>query len=144
MNHPAYDVINANIGNAWRLENAVLVARRGGVDVFLGHGSGYKTARQMQAKLAEEYNDVAMIALRLVQRTRHGGTSARVAARAELGTRFPGVVQVAGIWRIHGTGLLGVPVDLELRRLRASEVPGLHDPRDTSRMYPVRRPVESA
>jgi len=45
MNHPAYDVINQTVGNAWRLENAVLVSKRSGEDIFLGHGSGHKTAR---------------------------------------------------------------------------------------------------
>lgn len=143
MNHPAYDVINRTIGNAWRLENAVLVTRRGGQDVFLGHGSGHKTEAQMRAKLAEEYNDVATIALRLVQRTRRGSSADRAAARTELATRFPGVVEVSGTWRVRGTGLLSVPVDLELRLLRASDIPGLRDPRDTTRMYPVRRAVES-
>ena len=57
-NHPAYDVINRTIGNAWRLENALLVSRRGGTDVFLGHGSGRKTHAMMRSKLAEEYNEV--------------------------------------------------------------------------------------
>lgn len=144
MNHPAYDVINRNIGNAWRLENAVLVTRRGGQDVFLGHGSGHKTEAQMRAKLAEEYNDVATIALRLVQRTRRGTSAERAAARTELASRFPGLVEVSGKWRARGSGLLSVPVDQELKLLRASEIPGLRDPRDTTRMYPVRRAVESA
>jgi hypothetical protein len=142
-NHAAYDVINDNVGNAWRLENAVLVSRKSGEDIFLGHGSGHKTSRQMRAKLAEEYNDVARIALRLVQKTRRGPAAARAAARTELSTRFH-VVLVAGKWRIQGTGLRGVHVDDELKLLRASDIPGLQDPADTTRMYPVRRPIESA
>jgi hypothetical protein len=142
-NHPAYDVINDNVGNAWRLENAVLVSRKSGEDIFLGHGSGHKTARQMRGKLAEEYNDVARIALRLVQSTKRGPAAARAAARTELSTRFH-VVLVAGKWRIQGTGLRGVHVDDELKLLRASDIPGLQDPADMSRMYPVRRPSESA
>jgi hypothetical protein len=144
MNHPAYDVINRNVGNAWRLENAVLVSRRSGQDIFLGHGSGHKTAHQMRSKLAEEYNDVGLIALRLVRRTQRGRSADRAAARSELATRFPGVVDVGGTWRIRGTGLLGIAVDIELKLLRASDIPGLRDPRDMSRMYPVIRPAESA
>jgi hypothetical protein len=144
FNHPAYDVINRMIGNAWRLENAILIERAGGADVFLGHGSGRKTAQQMQAKLAEEYNDVAMIALRLVGRTKRGSTADRTLARAELATRFPEVIEVASTWRILGTGLFGISVDIPLARLRASAVPGFRDPRDTTVMFPVRRPAESA
>jgi hypothetical protein len=143
-NHPAYDVINRRIGNAWRLENAVLVLRSGGNDVFLGHGSGRKTAAQMKAKLAEEYNDVASEALRLVQRTRRGSASSRAAARAELTTRFPGVVEVGGRWRVQGTGMRRVAVDIPLALLRPSQIPGLFDPANPGVMYPVRRAVESA
>ncbi len=143
-NHPAYDLINKNVGNAWRLENAVLIARHGGADVFLGHGSGRKTTAQMRAKLAEEYNDVAMIAMRLVQRMRRGTAAARAAARAELATRFPDVVQVGSVWRIRGTGMLSVAVDIPLGRLRASQIPGLFDPSSPGHLYPVRRAAESA
>lgn len=143
-NHPGYDVINENVGNAWRLENAVLVARSGGTDIFLGHGSGRKTAAEMKAKLAEEYNDVALVALRLVQRTRRGTAAARAAARTELATRFPGVVHVGSVWRIRGTGMLNVAVDIPLALLRPSQVPGLFDPSNPSHLYPVRRAVESS
>lgn len=138
-NHAAYDVINKHVGNAWRLENAVLVEKRGGTDVFLGHGSGRKTAAQMRAKLAEEYNDVALRALRLARRARAGSA----AARAELSTKF-GVTEVGGEWRIRGTGLQNVAVDEKLRLLRASDIPGLFAPSTPGVMYPVRRPAESA
>jgi hypothetical protein len=138
-NNAAYDVINRNVGNAWRLENAVLVAKSGGADVFLGHGSGRKTEAQMRAKLAEEYNDVATTALRLVRRARQGSAS----ARDELRGKF-GVTEVGGQWRIRGTGLQGVAVDQELRLLRPSDIPGLYAPSTPGVMYPVRRPSESA
>src|SRR6266540_750810 len=40
-NHRTYDLINAGIHEAWRLENAVLVDKtKRGADIFLGHGSG--------------------------------------------------------------------------------------------------------
>lgn len=143
-NHPAYDVINDTVGNAWRLENAILISRPGGTDVFLGHGSGRKTAAQMRAKLAEEYNDVATIALRLVGRTRRGSAASRAAARAELSSRFPGLALVGTTWRIQGTGLRGVAVDIPLSLLRASQIPGMFDPADRAHLYPVRRAAESA
>jgi hypothetical protein len=143
-NHKAYDVINDRIGNAWRLENAVLVARPRGTDIFLGHGSGRKTAADMRAKLAEEYNDVALMALRLVQKTKRGSGSARTAARAEIAAEFPGVRQVSGKWRVVGTGIFDLPVDIPLTLLRPSQIPGLFDPGDPTKMFPVRRPVESA
>jgi len=138
-NHPAYDVINKKIGNAWRLENAVLVEKRGGTDQFLGHGSGRKTEAQMRAKLAEEYNDVATKALRLVRQARAGSATARTTLRDDFG-----VNEVGGVWRVQGTGLQGVAVDEELRLLRPSAIPGLYAPSTPGVMYPVRRPVESA
>jgi hypothetical protein len=143
-NHSAYDVLNQEIGNAWRLENAVLIERnRRGEDIFLGHGSGRKTARQMRAKLAHEYNDVAGIALRLVAQTRSGSSSARARAEDQLRTRFPNVHRVGSEWRIQGTNLEGVVVDEVLREIRPHEVIGLYDPVDPTQMYQVRRPAES-
>ena len=128
-NHRSYDVINRRIGNAWRLENALLIARHGGTDVFLGHGSGRKTDADMRAKLAEEYNDVANMALLLVQRTKPGRSAAtRAAARTELASKFPGVVQVGGRWRVVGNGIFDLPVDIPLSRLRASQIPACSTP----------------
>jgi len=142
-NHPGYDAINENVGNAWRLENAVLIRRQEGEDIFLGHGSGQKTAGQMKTKLAAEYNRVANMALRLVERTRRGTAAQRASARQELADRFPNVHEVGGRWRVQGDGFAG-PVDVELRRIRAREVLGLYDPWSPGNMYPVRRPAESA
>ncbi|MGH2968549.1 MAG: hypothetical protein ACRDK0_05730 [Solirubrobacteraceae bacterium] len=147
FNHAAYDPLNEAIGNAWRLENALLIDRLGGsnddrtvgTDVFLGHGSGRKTAQQMRAKLAEEYNDVVNIALPITARADRGDA----AASSELATRFPNVSKVGSEWRVQGDGFAGA-VDIELRRIMPSEVVGPHDPDDPSLMYPVRRPIESA
>src|SRR5262249_49699528 len=137
------ELINT-VGNAWKLENAVLVEQSGGADVFLGHGSGRRTAAQMKAKLAEEYNDVAIIALRLVQHTKRGSSAARAAARAELAGKFPAVREVGGVWRIRGAGMFNVPVDIPLAFMRPGQMPGLFNPADPTHLYPVRRPVESA
>ena len=147
FNHAAYDPLNARVGNAWRLENALLVDRLGGsntdrtvgTDVFLGHGSGRKTSQQMKAKLAEEYNDVVDMAKPLADRADRGDA----AASAAMTDRFPNVRKVGSEWRIVGSGFAGA-VDVELRRVRPDEVVGPHDPNDPSQMYPVRRPIESA
>jgi hypothetical protein len=147
FNHAAYDPLNANVGNAWRLENALLVDRLGGSnddrtvgqDVFLGHGSGRKTSHQMKAKLAEEYNDVVAMAQPIARRVDSGDP----AASTELTERFPNVQKVGAEWRVQGDGLAG-PVDIELRRIQPDEVIGPKDPDNPGLMYPVRRPMESA
>jgi hypothetical protein len=147
FNHAAYDPLNKAVGNAWRLENALLVDRLGGsnddrtkgTDIFLGHGSGRKTLHQMKAKLAEEYNDVVAMAQPLAARADRGDPS----ASTELSTRFPNLHKVGAEWRVQGTGLAGA-VDIELRRIQPDEVIGPHDPKSPGQMYPVRRPMQSA
>jgi hypothetical protein len=147
FNHAAYDPLNENVGNAWRLENALLVDRLGGsnddrtrgTDIFLGHGSGRKTSHQMKAKLAEEYNDVVAMAQPIATRADRGDA----AATTEMSTRFPNVHKVGSEWRVQGDGLAGT-VDIELRRILPDEVIGPHDPDSPGQMYPVRRPMQSA
>lgn len=152
FNHRAYDLINRNIGNAWRLENAVLIDRRGRRNTFLGHGSGRKTAGQMRAKLATEYNDVVNIAMRIIRRTQRGSATSRTTARTEMARRFPNIRRVGGRWRVIGrltlfgssSGGAGGTYNVPLRRIRSNEVIGLKDPANPSLMNPVRRPAESA
>jgi hypothetical protein len=151
FNHLGYDLINKNIGNAWRLENAVLVARPPkGADIFLGHGSGRKTDAQMRAKLAEEFNDVARQALGLTARAESKDKKTAAAANAELARRFPDVKRVGADWRIVGVAPLAkdmgctVQVDEKLRTVKADEIPGLKNPCKPARLYEVRRPIESA
>jgi Domain of unknown function (DUF4157)/Protein-glutamine gamma-glutamyltransferase len=150
FNHLAYDLINERIGNAWRLENAVLVDKSKGKDRFLGHGSGHKTADEMRAKLAEEYNDVAKQALRLVAKTQSTNKKAQAAAHADLAAKFPNVKQVGTDFRAQGVpGLLknsSCPktVDEKLREIKPSEVIGPKSPCDPTKMNEVERPIESA
>jgi hypothetical protein len=151
FNHIGYDLLNERIGNAWRLENAVLIGKTGrNADIFLGHGSGRKTGEQMRAKLAEEYNDVAKIALRLTARADSKAPKTQSAAQAELTLKFPKLQKVSDKWRLRGTittliiESCYVPVDQELRSIKGNEVIGLRDPRNIKKMYPVRRPIESA
>lgn len=152
FNHLAYDLINERIGNAWRLENAVLVgkSKSKGKDIFLGHGSGYKTADEMRAKLAEEYNDVANKALGLVAKTKSTNKKVKAAAQGDLATKFPKVKQVGVEWKAQGVpGLLtdsACPrtVDQKLRQIKPSEVIGPKSPCDPTKMNEVERPIESA
>ena len=150
FNHLAYDLINQNIGNAWRLENAVLVSKVKGKDVFLGHGSGYKTADDMRAKLAQEYNDVANKALGLVAKTKSPDKKTKAAAQSDLTAKFPNVKPVGADWRAQGVpGLLKdsacpKPLDQKLQPIKPSEVIGPKSPCDPTKMNEVERPIESA
>ena len=150
FNHLAYDLLNQNIGNAWRLENAVLVGKTKGKDRFLGHGSGHKTADEMRAKLAEEYNDVAKVALGLVAKTESHDKKVKATAQSDLATRFPSLKHVGAEWRAQGVpGLLKdsscpKPVDMKLRQIKPSEVVGPKSPCDPTKMNEVERPIESA
>ncbi|MEO5577203.1 MAG: DUF4157 domain-containing protein [Gaiellaceae bacterium] len=147
FNHLGYDLINERIGNAWRLENAVLVRRepKGG-DVFLGHGSGRKSEPQMHAKLAEEFNDVAKIAIGLTRKVTSKDPKIAAKAQADLSGRFPKIARVGAEWRIVGLAGLCTRVTLneKLREIRSDEVVGLKDPCDQSKLYVVERPLESA
>lgn len=149
FNHVAYDLINKNIGNAWRLENAVLVRRERGKDVFLGHGSLHKTADMMLAKLSEEYNVVAQLAIDLVGKTKSSDKKAQTTARTDLGTKFPFVKDIGG--EMHVTGIPDLlaagcarTVDEKLRRIGPNEVLGLKSPCDPTTLNEVERPIESA
>jgi hypothetical protein len=148
FNHLAYDLINVKIGNAWRLENAVLVGRSKGKDIFLGHGSGYKTSDMMREKLAEEFNAVAKKALNLVAKTKSSNKETQAAAQAELLAKFPNVKQVGTEWRAQGVPdlLSGCPrsLDEKLREIKPAEVLGPKSPCDPTKMNEVERPIESA
>jgi Domain of unknown function (DUF4157) len=146
-NHIAYDLINAKVGNAWRLENAVLIGKQpNSKDIFLGHGSGRQTTLQMKAILAGEYNKVVRMALDLTKRAQSPGKG-QAPALNDLSTRFPHVTKVAGEWRVQGTSNL-IPscphiVDVQLREISESDVLGLKNPCDPTTMWWVQRPIES-
>jgi len=146
FNHLAYDPLNQNIGNAWRLENAVLIGKGAkGADIFLGHGSGRRTGDQLRSKLAEEFNDVAKIALALVEKTKSKAPKIHAQGLSDLATKFPRVKQVGAEWHIQGPAGLcsGKTVDEKLRLIKPSEVIGLRDPCDPLKMNPVHRTIES-
>lgn len=138
FNHPTYNLINKTVGNAWKLENAVLIYKTPkGVDVFLGHGSGRKTDLEMRQRLAKEYNIVAGIALRLKARAEKGNA----AAKKKLEKDFH-VFKVGSEFRIIGS-VDGKSYNKLLTKLKAAHIPGLRNPKDMSKMYLVVRPRES-
>jgi hypothetical protein len=139
-NHRAYDAINKNIGNAWRLENAVLIEQKKGDDIFLGHGSGRKNNREMRDKLAKEFNKVVKIAIGFIKTITKGGSGA-AAARGTMTTKFPKIEESSGKWHIESTH--GKDFDVTEIKWDDPDLTGLRDPDDPSKMYPVKRPVES-
>lgn len=143
-NHQAYTLINQGVGNAWRLENAVLIRRGQGGDIFLGHGSGQRNSAQMNAKLVEEYNQVADEAVTLTAQADLKVPATQKTARAKLPIRFPNVQKVGTEWKVLGKDYCGNVVDFKVRRITTKEVPGLKDPCDLAKMGWVRRPIELA
>lgn len=143
-NNVAYPLLNRGVGNAWQLENAIFVNRIQQQDIFLGHGSGRMTETQMKAKLAEEYNKVADEAIALTHKADSKRGTASTDAMGKLSSRFPCVNKIGNVWRVQGVSpWCSKPVDVSLRRIGPSEVVGLHDPCDPSRMGAVQRPAES-
>jgi len=146
FNHIAYDLLNAGVGNAWRLENAVFIARRGRENVYLGHGSGELTGGQMKDKLASEFNKVVGIAAPVIDKAKSHRKTTAAAGQAELGTRFPNVKPVGNEFHIRGKDWYGCNKDIDMKvdPIRSNEVIGLHNPCNPAEMYPVERPIESA
>jgi hypothetical protein len=145
FNHLAYDLLNVGIGNAWRLENAVLVRRTSQGDVFEGHGSGTLTAAQMRTRLAQEFNTV----VRTVRSSTRAATSRDPRTAAEARARLAQntyLVQRPDGWHVAGQAMLctATHVDMPVREIRAGEVIGLHNPCDPAQMHLVERPIESA
>jgi hypothetical protein len=143
-NHRAYDLINQNIRNAWRLENAILVRRRGKEDLFLGHGSGLHTNNTMRQKLASEYNEVVGKAEAIITRTKSRDPKIASAAEAEMNQKFPNVKNEGGEWKIKGR-IFGKTFDEKLKRIKANDpdMTGLRNPEDPSKMGCVKRPIEA-
>lgn len=163
-NHLAYDLLNEGVGNAWRLENAVLIRRNPSdpkKDVFLGHGSGEQTAEAMQQKLAAEFQLVWGKADRLLKQAKSGTKKQQAAAWNQLNVQFknvkwystgPGYPPV-GDWTVQGypplraqggCSLFVVWKFFDLGRVRGTDVVGLKDPCNLTKLRTVERPIESA
>jgi len=143
-NHRAYDLINEVIGEAWRLENAVLVDRASGVDRFLGHGSGEQTKTSMLGKLADRYNDVVGKAQAIIARISSRDPAKSSTARATMAHDFPYIRQVGAQWHVQGRSH-GKQFNDPLTKItvRDPDLIGLRDPQDPTRMNLVKRPKES-
>jgi hypothetical protein len=169
FNHLAYDLLNEGQGNAWRLENAVLVKRgtkpagkhdsKAGpkgdpdTDLFLGHGSGYRTAGQLRAKLAEEFHKVWTIVDVAVKGTQSKDAKTKSSAEKTLMDRFKKVVKVGPDFRVMGTPQIQTdlgcthPFDqkfADLKHVSGKDVIGPMNPCNPAEMYRVERPIESA
>jgi hypothetical protein len=100
-NHRAYDLINENIGEAWRLENAVLEKKLNGVDIFEGHGSGQQTDDTMRAALLKRYNEVTDKALGVIRRANSPNKAESAKAVTEMGDKFPNIHKVSTGWNVQ-------------------------------------------
>jgi hypothetical protein len=141
-NHRAYDWLNERIGNAWRLENAILVYRRGKEDHFLGHGSGDNTNQTMREKLALEYNIVIKKAEDITKRAESKNAATASAAKAEIGRLFPNVENDDGQWVIKG-GWFSKSYKLRPVKWNDPDLTGLRDPDKPSKMNCAKRPAEA-
>jgi hypothetical protein len=143
-NHRAYDLINEQIHNAWRLENAILTERKGKVDYFLGHGSGKQTNESMRKILAGEYNQVVNEAKGVITQTKSKNPRVATAARQKMAKNFPEIREREGEWKITGRAH-GKDFNDPVETITAQnpELIGLHDPDDPSKLNFVKRPYES-
>ena len=145
-NHSAFDLLNES-GNPWRLENAVYVSRDDkGINTYLGHGSGPETESDMRKKLSEEFNKLVDIAQPIVNRAASWNLVIRQVAQDELFRRFNTVMiddDAVVTGKFHDI-TCRTNVNFKLHHIGPDEVVGLHDPCNSSAMWPVERPIESA
>lgn len=148
-NHLGYDGLNEKSQMPWRLENAVLVDQdSAGRDLFEGHGTPERTHDEMRKELAEAYNPLARQALSIA-----ADVDAEVRPMSDLQQQFPHVERKSiGNWVVVDPGIYGDTARKGQRyKLRTvtdwvndPDMPGLRDPHDRGKMYPVKRPLESA
>jgi hypothetical protein len=148
-NHPAYDLLIGDDGSVWRMENAILVGRRGGQDEFEGHGSGRLTAAGMKQRLAAAFNAEVDRVLALVARLRslRIGSAAHTAHLAQLRSHHIDRNR-SGQFVITG-GNFGLQLATPLAHITANQIPGLRWPPSWYTSWPgemnlVYRPIESA
>jgi hypothetical protein len=143
FNHQSYDALIKGVGGVWRLENAILVDRRGGVDLFQGHGyRGPVSELKMKKGMRAQYNKHVENVKRFIRWLGSRSADKRKKARDGL-NRYKGIKKRGGEYRIIGTGFCGTPVDEPLLTPALDKLPGLNDPCNPGRLWPVRRPVES-
>lgn len=146
FNHPMYDALIKGVDGVWRLENAILVDRQGGTDLFQGHGYTRPVPeRRMKQSMLRQITKIVHRVKALIRHTKHGSHRERERARVEL-NRYENVHKVGNEYRVIGTAFedsFNIPVDTPLRIPSMEELPGLRDPNDLSQFYWVKRPVES-
>jgi hypothetical protein len=143
-NHESYDALIEGVGGIWRLENAIVIDRRGGENRYQGHGYFSPVPKRvLLAGMIRQYNIHINRARQLTQAVERARTPAReAAARTRLREQYPNVREkVGGGWEISGMGLCDRLVTRDLRNLTASESPGLIYP-CTGEIW-VSRPVHT-
>jgi len=117
-NHDSYTPLTAGVANTiWRLENAIVIDRRGGENRYQGHGYFSPVSkRQLLSGMVAQYNRHLYRARRLARAVdRARSPSARVRARDALRAEFPKVEEKpGGGWQIKGPGLFGAMVTRDL------------------------------
>ena len=148
FNHIAYDLINRVVGNAWRLENTILVKRgsKGDpkADVFLGHGSGRNTAEQLRDVLATEFKKVWSLADVQIKRAKSSDKRTQADAMSQLWRKFS-INEVGSNFRIQGMAcgrMFNEPFD-KFEKISGKDVVGPREPCIPSLMHEVERPIES-
>lgn len=151
-NHLAYDAISTSKPGAWRLENALLVAKSAnGQDLYEGHGAPV-ISRHIQpapkeailTELATQYNAYARHALTITQQIDNGNSE----AEAELLSEYPYVKKRDNQWVIYELkqnserGIEFYPLR-EVTGPNDPELPGLRKPPKLDKLNDVHRPVES-
>lgn len=121
FNHDTYDALTEGVEADWRLENAIVIDKRGGTVRYQGHGFySPVTKEQMLADMIEEYN-------------------MHVEQARENPSNYDGVKRVGGTLRIQADGRCRSGYDVELEKLDTSDAPGLKNPCESGEIR-VRRP----
>jgi hypothetical protein len=147
-NHLAFDGLNGPFGSPWRLENAVLIDQKeNGDNLFEGHGAGPDTEHQMLKELAEAYNALAKIVIKITGDYDDGRLD-----EEKFHNKFKYVVKDRDDWVVLDPGLdprrkgKKVPLKLadEINPEQDKLLPGLRDPADFSKLWAVDRPIAAS
>ncbi len=143
-NHESYDALIEGVGGIWRLENAIVIDRRGGENRYQGHGYfAPVTKNHLLAGMIRQYNRHVTAARQLTRAVDRATTaSQRTMALSRLHADYPNVYEkLSGGWEIDGEGFCGTFVTRDLRPLTMGEAPGLTHP--CSGNIRARRPIHT-
>ncbi|HEY2069701.1 MAG TPA: DUF4157 domain-containing protein [Rhizomicrobium sp.] len=149
FNHLAFAPMNT-VGNDWQLENAILTDKDDdGNDLFLGHGSKRgdgrgQTEHKMLVELGWAFNALIKEPLELSEKVRIDGDAS---AEAKLLKGWPNVHKKGNDFIVRDAKRGNREYPLQPADTNAPEddeyLPGLLDPMDRSKLYPIDRPIES-